>query len=153
MRRAGPADPFAALVREFELELRHLKQMLALAAEEQRDLVAGDMNRLDAISAEKLVQLRALEHYAGRRAACLAEQGFAADARGLAACALAAGRRGHELTTAWKRVADAFAELRDAAEENDLLLRARLAALCEPAERESGRAARPTSAQAWTVHP
>lgn len=150
MSRAGPFD---ALVREFELELRHLKQMHALAAEEQRDLVAGDITRLDAISAEKLMQLRALEHYASRRAACLAEQGFAADARGLAACALAAGSRGHELTTAWKRVADAFAELRDLAEESDLLLRARLAALCEPEERESGRDARPASARARTVHP
>ena len=56
-------DPFAALVREFELELVHLKQMLALAEEEQRDLVTGDMARLDAISAEKLAQLHALELY------------------------------------------------------------------------------------------
>ena len=126
------AGPYAALVREFELELRHLKQMLALAAEEQRDLVAGDMTRLESISAEKLVQLHSLERYAVRRASFLAEQGFAAGARGLAACALAAGRRGHELTTAWKRVVDALADLRDQNEENSTLLRARLAELGGP---------------------
>ena len=61
MSLTAPADQFGALVREFELELIHLKQMIALAEEEHRDLVAGDTARLDAISSEKLVQLRALE--------------------------------------------------------------------------------------------
>ena len=129
MSRAAPADPFAALVREFELEHVHLKQMLALAAEEHRDLVAGDIARLDAISAEKLAQLHALELYSRQRAAYLAQQGFTPDARGLAACALSAGGRVRELTTAWKRVADALAELRDLNEENGTLLRARLSEL------------------------
>ena len=121
------ADPFAALVREFELELVHLKQMLALAEEEQRDLVAGDMARLDAISAEKLAQLHALELYTAQCATYLAEQGFSGDASGLAACALSAGPRGRELTAVWKRVAEALATLRDLNEENGMLLRARLA--------------------------
>ncbi len=133
-RSAAPADPFAALVREFELELVHLRQMLALAEEEQRDLVAGDMTRLDAISAEKLGQLQALELYTRQRAVYLAQQGFASDAMGLAACALAAGRRGRALTTAWSRVAEALASLRDLNEENGLLLRARLAEVGDPAE-------------------
>lgn len=133
MSHARPLKPFAALVREFELEYVHLKQMLALAAEEQRDLVEGDIARLDAIAAEKLVQLHALELYAMQRAAYLAQQGFAPDASGLAACALSAGSRGRELTTVWKRVADTLAELRDLNEENDTLLRARLAELGGPA--------------------
>ena len=129
MSPARPSDPFAALVREFELEYVHLKQMLALAAEEHRDLVEGDIARLDAIAAEKLVQLHALELYTTQRGAYLAQQGFSPDASGLAACALSAGGRGRKLTTAWKRVADALAELRDLNEENDTLLRARLAEL------------------------
>jgi flagellar biosynthesis/type III secretory pathway chaperone len=127
MSRTAPADPFAALVREFELELMHLKQMLALAEEEHRDLVAGHTARLDAISSEKLVQLSALELYAAQRAAYLAAQGFTAEANGLAACIVSAGSRGRELATAWKRVANALAELRDLNEENGVLLRARLA--------------------------
>jgi flagellar biosynthesis/type III secretory pathway chaperone len=127
------ANPFAALVREFELELVHIRQMLALGEEESRILVAGDMARLDAISAEKLAQLHALELYSAQRTAYLREQGFSGDANGLAACALAAGRRGRRLTAAWKRVAEALAELRDLNEENDTLLRARLAELGGPA--------------------
>jgi len=132
MGRSAAADPFAALVREFELELLHLKQMLALAEEEARVLVTGDMAHLDALSAEKLGQLRALELYARRRADYLAEQGFTGDAAGLAACALAAGRRGWALTSAWKRVAEALARLRDLNEENGVLLRARLAEVGAP---------------------
>jgi flagellar biosynthesis/type III secretory pathway chaperone len=132
MSRSAPADPFAALVREFELELVHLKQMLALAAEEQRDLVAGDMARLDAISTEKLAQLHALELYTAQRSAYLVQQGFSGDASGLAACALSAGSRGRELTAAWKRVADALADLHDLTEENGTLLRARLAEVGDP---------------------
>jgi flagellar biosynthesis/type III secretory pathway chaperone len=132
MRRSAPADPFAALVREFELELVHLKQMLALAEEEQRNLVAGDMTRLDAISAEKLGQLHALELYTNQRAVYLTQQGFASDANGLAACALSAGRRGRLLTAAWKRVAEALGDLRDLNEENGTLLRARLAEVGDP---------------------
>ena len=132
MNRSGTADPFVALVREFELELLHLKQMLALAEEEARVLVAGDMERLDAISAEKLGQLHALERYAAQRAVHLAEQGFTADATGLAACALAAGRRGRALTAVWKQVAEALARLRDLNEENGVLLRARLAEVGVP---------------------
>lgn len=133
MSRTGPPDPFAALVREFSLELVHLKQMLALAAEEQRDLVAGEVARIDSIAAEKLVQLHALELYSTERAAYLARQGFTADASGLAACALAAGSRGRELTAVWKQVAEALADLRDLNEENGALLRARLAELDGPA--------------------
>src|SRR5262245_46388314 len=133
MNRSASADPFAALVREFELEFVHLKQMLALAEEEQRSLVAGDMTRLDAISAEKLGQLHALELYTNQRAVYLSQQGFSSDANGLAACALAAGRRGRRLTAAWKRVAEALAELRDLNEENGTLLRARLAEVGDPA--------------------
>lgn len=129
---AASSDPFAALVREFELELVHLRQMLALAAEEQRDLVDGNVERIDAIAAEKLVQLHALELYTRERAAYLTEQGFTADASGLAACALAAGRRGRKLTTVWKHVSEALAELRDLNEENGTLLRARLAELDGP---------------------
>jgi flagellar biosynthesis/type III secretory pathway chaperone len=132
MSRGAPADAFAALVREFEFELLHLKQMLALAEEEGRVLVAGDMARLDAISAEKLGQLHALELYTARRAVHLAEQGFTSDAAGLAACALAAGRRGRALTAAWKDVAEALAALRDLNEENGMLLRARLAEVGDP---------------------
>jgi flagellar biosynthesis/type III secretory pathway chaperone len=127
MSLTTPANPFAALVREFALELMHLKQMIALAEEEHGDLVAGDTARLDAIASEKLVQLRALELYGARRAAYLAAQGFTADASGLAACTVSAGSRGRELKTAWKRVADALAELHDLNEENGALLRARLA--------------------------
>jgi flagellar biosynthesis/type III secretory pathway chaperone len=126
------ADPFAALVREFELEFVHLKQMLALAEEEQRNLVAGEMERLDAISAEKLAQLHALELYTSQRAIYLAAQGFSTDATGLAACALAAGPRGRELTAVWKRVAEALGSLRDLNEENGTLLRARLAEVGDP---------------------
>jgi flagellar biosynthesis/type III secretory pathway chaperone len=133
MNPTRPSDPFAALVREFELEYVHLKQMLALAAEEHRDLVEGDIGRLDEIAAEKLVQLHALEMYTTQRAAYLVQQGFSPDARGLAACALSAGSRGRALTVAWQRVADALAELRDLNEENDTLLRARLAELGGPA--------------------
>jgi len=133
-RRPASLDPFAALVREFELELIHLKRMLALAEEEQRDLVAGDMTRLDAISAEKLDQLQTLELYTRQRALYLAQQGFSADAMGLAACALAAGGRGRTLTAAWSRVAEALASLRDLNEENGLLLRARLAEVGDPAK-------------------
>src|SRR5262245_57772333 len=134
MTRSAAGDPFAALVGEFELELIHIRQMLALAEEEQRDLVAGDMSRLDAISAEKLGQLQALELYTSQRAVYLAQQGFSSDSAGLAACALAAGRRGRTLTAAWKRVAEALASLRDLNEENGLLLRARLAEVGDPAK-------------------
>ena len=76
------------------------------------------MARLDSISAEKLAQLHALELYTPQRAVYLAQQGFSTDATGLAACALAAGRRGRQLTRAWKHVAEALASLRDLNEEN-----------------------------------
>jgi flagellar biosynthesis/type III secretory pathway chaperone len=126
------ADPFAALVREFELELMHIRQMLALAEEESRVLVSGDMTRLDAISAEKLAQLHTLELYTVQRTVYLRDLGFSGDATGLAACALSAGRRGRRLTLAWKRVAEALGELRDLNEENGTLLRARLAEVGDP---------------------
>jgi flagellar biosynthesis/type III secretory pathway chaperone len=140
MSRSAAADPFAALVREFELELLHLRQMLSLAEEEARVLVAGDMERLDAISAEKLGQLHALELYTAQRAVWLAEQGFTSDAAGLAACALAAGRRGRALMIAWKQVAEALARLRDLNEENGMLLRARLAEVGAPPAPRTGLA-------------
>jgi hypothetical protein len=127
MTRTVPADPLAALIREFELELMHVKQMLALAAEEQRDLVVGNVARLDAISAEKLVQLHGLELYAAQRSAYLAALGFATDASGLMACAAAAGRRGVKLIAAWEGVAGAISELHELSEQNATLLRARLA--------------------------
>jgi hypothetical protein len=127
-----PADPFAALVREFELELVHLKQC-PLAEEEHRTLVAGTSRAPTRFRPKSLVQLHALELCTAQRAAYLARQGFTADASGLAACVLAAGSRGRTLTVAWKRVADALADLRDLTEENGTLLRARLAELGGPA--------------------
>jgi flagellar biosynthesis/type III secretory pathway chaperone len=133
MNTDRPGDPFGALVREFELELVHLKQMIALAGEEHRILVAGHIGSLDAISAEKLVQLDALALYAKQRSVHLRAQGFTGDASGLAACALAAGGRARVLTAAWKRVVDALAELRDLNNENGTLLRARLAEAGGPA--------------------
>lgn len=133
MNRVPAMDACAALVRELELEHLHLRQMLALAAEEQRDLVAGDLARLDAIAAERLAQLHAFELYEARRRAYLAELGFAPDAGGLAACARSARSRGLALTTAGARVAEALAELRELNEENGALLRARLAELGGPA--------------------
>jgi flagellar biosynthesis/type III secretory pathway chaperone len=138
-------DPFAALAREFELERLHLKQMLALLEAEQRELLAGGTARLDAISAERLVQANALELYAGRRAAFLRAQGFTADAIGLAACAAAAGEHGLQLAAAWRKVAEAADEVRDLNEQNRALLLAQLAAVadgvaaaCEHAERAAG---------------
>jgi len=129
MTLTGAPDPFAALVREFELERLQVRQMLALAGEEHRDLVAGETARLDDLSAEKLAQLRTLELYTARRSALLAAQGFTADPSGLAACAAAAGRRGRRLAGAWRRLADAYAELRELNDENSALLRGRLAEL------------------------
>jgi flagellar biosynthesis/type III secretory pathway chaperone len=126
------ADPFAALVREFELELLHLKQMLALLEAERRELLAGGTARLDAISAERLVQVNALELYAARRAALLGAQGFSADAIGLAACAAAAGERGSELASRWQRVAEAAGEVRDLNAQNQTLMRLWLAAAVAP---------------------
>lgn len=144
MSRTRTADPFAALVREFSLELVHLRQMIALAEEEQRDLVAGEVGRIDAIAAEKLAQLHALELYTRERAGYLAEQGFAADASGLASCAAAAGNRGRALTDVWTQVADALTALRDLNEENGALLRVRLAEIGGPpaAPRAPARARR-----------
>src|SRR3990172_6826665 len=63
------ADSFAALAREFELELLHLKQMLALLEAERRELLTGGTEGLDAITAERLVQADPLELYASRPAA------------------------------------------------------------------------------------
>lgn len=123
------ADAFAALAREFELELLHLKQMLALLEAERRELLAGGTAGLDAITAERLVQANALELYAVRRAALLDAQGFSADAIGLAACAAAAGERGLELATRWQRVAEAASEVRDLNEQNQALMRMWLAAV------------------------
>jgi flagellar biosynthesis/type III secretory pathway chaperone len=129
MSSERPADPFAALVRELDLEHLHLRQMLALAAEERRDLVAGALGRLGAITSERLAQLDALELYDARRRACLVALGCAPDAQGLAACAASAGRRGPALTAARARVSAALATLQELNQENDALLRARLAAL------------------------
>ena len=128
MSLAEPAGPLAALVRQFELELLHLKQMIALAQEEHRDLVAGNTARLDAISSEKLVQLRAVELYAKRRYTRLAALGFSPDADGLAACIASAGRLGRKLTAAWSRLTRALTELAELNEENGALLRGCLAA-------------------------
>jgi flagellar biosynthesis/type III secretory pathway chaperone len=133
MNRVPAMDACAALARELELEHLHLRQMLALAAEEHRDLVAGDLARLDAIAAERLAQLYAFELYEARRRAYLADMGFAADAGGLAACARSGRSHGLALTTAGARVAEALAELRELNEENGVLLRARLAELGGPA--------------------
>jgi len=146
MSRRVATAPFAALAREFELELIHLRQMIALAEEERRNLVGGEVERIDAIAAEKLAQLHALELYSRRRADCLTRQGFSADASGLAACARAAGPRGRALTAVWKQVADALATLRDLNEENAMLLRARLAAIDLPDPASPPRTARARAA-------
>lgn len=127
------ADPFTALAREFELELLHLKQMLALLEAERRELAVGGTARLDAITAERRVQAGALELYAARRAALLLAQGFSADADGLAACAAAAGERGAELAARWQQVAEAAGEVRDANEQNQVLMRLWLAAVADGA--------------------
>ncbi len=125
------ADSFAALAREFELELLHLKQMLALLEAERGELLAGGTERLDAITAERLVQANALELYAARRAALLNAQGFSADAIGLAACAAAAGEHGFELAASWQRVAEAAGEVRELNEQNQTLMRLWLAAVAD----------------------
>jgi flagellar biosynthesis/type III secretory pathway chaperone len=137
-------DPFAALAREFDLELLHLKQMLALLEAERRELAAGGTARLDAISAERLVQANALELYAARRAALLNAQGFSADAIGLAACAAAAGERGSELAASWQRVAEAAGEVRDLNAQNQALMRRWLAAVADGAEAPHRVGAEPT---------
>jgi flagellar biosynthesis/type III secretory pathway chaperone len=137
-------DPFAALAREFDLELLHLKQMLALLEAERRELAAGGTARLDAISAERLVQANALELYAARRAALLNAQGFSADAIGLAACAAAAGERGSELAASWQRVAGAASEVRDLNQQNQTLMRLWLAAVADGAEAPRRVGAEPT---------
>ena len=123
------AESFAALARECELELLHLKQMLALLEAERRELLAGGTERLDAITAERLVQANALERYAARRAALLNAQGFSADAIGLAACAAAAGERG--LAASWQRVAEAAGEVRELNEQTQTLMRLWLAAVAD----------------------
>jgi flagellar biosynthesis/type III secretory pathway chaperone len=138
------ADPFAALAREFELELLHLKQMLALLEAERCELAAGGTARLDAITAERLVQANALELYAARRAALLNAQGFSADAIGLAACAAAAGERGSELAASWQRVAEAAGEVRDLNAQNQALMRRWLAAVADGAEAPPRVGAEPT---------
>jgi flagellar biosynthesis/type III secretory pathway chaperone len=128
---AATADPLAALEREFEHELLHLRQMRALLEAERHELAAGGAARLDAISAERLMQANALPLYAARRAALLAAQGFAADATGLAACAAAAGERGAGLAARWREVADAAAEVRELNDQNRALMRLLLAALVD----------------------
>jgi flagellar biosynthesis/type III secretory pathway chaperone len=138
------ADPFAALAREFELELLHLKQMLALLEAERCELAAGGTARLDAITAERLVQANALELYAARRAALLNAQGFSADAIGLAACTAAAGERGSELAASWQRVAEAAGEVRDRNAQNQALMRRWLAAVADGAEAPHRVGAEPT---------
>ena len=122
-------DPLAALLLEIDLEAMHVKQMVSLLEEEQRELIAGRVDQLESLAAEKLVQSRALDLYAGRRGAFLQAQGFGADARGLAACAAAAGARGQELREAWARVAEAAAEARHLNEQNGALIRMRLASV------------------------
>jgi flagellar biosynthesis/type III secretory pathway chaperone len=127
------ADAFAALAREFELELLHLEQMRVLLEAERRELLAGGIARLDAITAERRVQAAALELYAARRAVLLAEQGFSADATGLAACAVAGGERGGALAVSWQRVAEAAGEVRELNEQNQTLMRMWLATLTDGA--------------------
>ena len=138
------ADSFAALAREFELELLHLKQMLALLEAERCELAAGGTARLDAITAERLVQANALELYAARRAVLLNAQGFSGDAIGLAACAAAAGERGSELAASWQRVAGAASEVRDLNQQNQTLMRLWLAAVADGAEAPHRVGAEPT---------
>jgi flagellar biosynthesis/type III secretory pathway chaperone len=131
MSATRSADPFRALVQELELERLHLVQMIALAEEESRLLAVGDTTGLDAISAERLVQLHALELYAARRATYLDAQGFPPGAMGLAGCAAAAGRPGRKLFAAWKRVAEATAELSDLNAQNSALALRLLAKVCD----------------------
>jgi flagella synthesis protein FlgN len=121
--------PFDALHREIDLELMHVKQMVGLLEEEQRELIAGELDRLEAIAGEKLTQSRALDLYAGRRAEFLRAQGFTGDARGLIACMQAAGARGKQLGEAWSRVVDVAAEARQLNEQNGALIRLRLASV------------------------
>lgn len=138
------ADSFAALAREFELELLHLKQMLALLEAERCELAAGGTARLDAITAERLVQANALELYAARRAVLLNAQGFSGDAIGLAACAAAAGEHGSGLAASWQRVAEAAGEVRDFNAQNQALMRRWLAAVADGAEAPPRVGAEPT---------
>jgi flagellar biosynthesis/type III secretory pathway chaperone len=122
------ADPFDALLAELALEELHVAQMQRLLEDEQADLVAGRTERLEAIAAEKLVQLRALELYGRRCEALLAKLGYATTRAGLAACAVAAGgTRGGKLHDAWSRLAAAAAHARDMNEENGALITMRLA--------------------------
>jgi flagellar biosynthesis/type III secretory pathway chaperone len=123
------ADPFADLARELDLAVLHLKQMLALLELERHELVASGGAGLEAITAERLVQVKALELYAARRAALLEGQGFGADAAGLAACVAAAGERGLGLAARWRQVAEAMAKVRDLNARNRALMRTLLAAL------------------------
>lgn len=69
--------PTAALLLEMDLELRHAKQMVGLLEEEQRELLAGRVDRLESLAAGKPVQSRSLDLYAGRRAAFLRAQASA----------------------------------------------------------------------------
>ncbi|MGH8698535.1 MAG: flagellar export chaperone FlgN, partial [Burkholderiales bacterium] len=117
---------------------------LARLEAERRELAAGGTERLDAITAERLAQVRALELYAARRAALLNAQGFSADAIGLAACAAAAGERGSELAASWQRVAEAAGEVRDRNAENQTLMRLWLAAAADGAAAPDRVGAEPT---------
>lgn len=119
--------PDAALREEINLELRHLGQMVALLEEEQRDLVAGRTDRLEAIAAEKLVQARALDLYAERRARLLAARGLGPDARAAAGRAEAGGPHHGRLRELVDALAAAAAEARHLNAQNGALIRLRLA--------------------------
>lgn len=124
MSVTGPLD---ALLTEMDLELMHVRQMVGLLEEEQRELIAGRVDRLETIAAEKLMQSRALDLYARRRAEFLRAQGFGADARGLAACTQSAGPHGKRLLETWGRIMDTAADARQLNEQNGALIRLRLA--------------------------
>lgn len=122
-------EAFAALVEELDLETRQVRQILALLGDERRELNEGQSVRLEAIAAEKMTALRALDLYAQRRNELLRAQGFAPGAEGLLACAAGAGPHGELLRERWNDLLEMARRARDSNAINGSLIRMRLSDL------------------------
>ena len=118
--------PHHTLAEVLEHEALHLAQLIDLLQEERGDLISGTEERINQLAAEKLHRIQALDTYAARRNALLAELGLAQSSDGMAGAVASAGELAPRMQALWSKVSDRAVVARDLNDLNGNLIRARL---------------------------
>lgn len=120
---------YAALTEVLEHEARHLAQLIDLLKEERSDLVGASSERIDQIAAEKLHRIQALDTYATRRSALLAELGHPQSGAGMIEAIEAGEGLRDRMRTLWSQVTERATVARELNDLNGSLINVRLNAV------------------------